>query len=188
MILRVRPDSFDDELASAWNQWVLQYGLPPAPALVEQGQSVPVAFWIEDGIAAVLHVSSAEPEPGDQPEDATWIDTYLLRRLDGEWVEDPGCGGAGPVPTDLSRSALHRRSAVLDTITSSVLGADRVRSVEGRVGLDATWIEVDRRGQKSRHVIESPTGWIIICLLGVGPAVISVLDKDGKTLARHFEH
>lgn len=184
----MRPTSFADELATDWNQWVLQHGIPAASAHVGEGQSVPVAYWVEDGVATVLHVSCVHPDEDQEPEDATWIDTYVLRRVDGMWVEESGRGGAGPVSTDLGPSALDPRTASLDTLTSIGDGAERVTTVEGRVGRDAAWIELDQRGQTTRRRIDAPTGWIVVAYIGVDPISLTITDNDGITLARHREH
>jgi hypothetical protein len=189
----------------AWTVRVLEDGLPPLPARLERGQTVPIARWRGERYGAVLFVrvwkdgtldsdcavtrraaDGSWEEPGAWG-GGGWIDDPLVRPRTG-WDGDPvvwlGMSGIGSeeevIPSDAPGFSITDVVAPRDD-AAPWTGLD-ARALLGAAAKQVAAIEVEHEGRTWTVAIESPCGAFIVGLEAPGPATLRVLGHDGRLL------
>jgi hypothetical protein len=179
--VRVQPPSFDEDFMEDWSFWVLDNGLPPLPARVEVGESVPVARWVGPRFGAVLHIQWMWSD--DHVDDSLSTETQVFIRRGDSWGVAGGQGGSGWFDPPFVRPARVRPGDVAighQFFTSE--GDWSCCAVDGLVGANAVAIEVEDREGVTRRPIESPFGAVIACSDGSHEATFRVLDAEAHVL------
>jgi hypothetical protein len=176
----VRPESFDEDVWTDWSTWVLDHGLPDLPAALDVGESVPVARWVGERFAAVLHVQWMWGDCGD---DHLINEVETFARRDDVWIAANGSGGTGWFDPPFRRPESIGPDDV-EVTGEQLSGGDGwyCCAVDGIAGTDARFIEVDDADGTTRQPIESPFGAFIACSDGTREAIVRVLDADDHVL------
>ncbi|MEY2426511.1 MAG: hypothetical protein QOI61_2083 [Actinomycetota bacterium] len=178
------PGSFDEELFEEWNVWVLDHGLPPLPAKLEKGQSVPVARWAGEQWGAVFHLqwNWDEDEPDD---DYVATEIQVLRRVEGRWQTPSGSGGSNwHEEHPFTRWAVPGRAVHLGGLVWH--GADdwAGAAMDGIAGIEAALVTVVSEGREESNLIDNDLGIVLAAFNGELPAMVIVQDAEGVLLAR----
>jgi hypothetical protein len=183
----MQPRSFDEQLMTEWSFWVLDHGLPPLPARIEFGQSIPVAYWAGPLVGAVLHVQATAADPDfDEPEE---FDTEIecFRRFDGRWNVANAMGGTDwPPGASLARVEAPPGYVGFEGEMTASGDGPTCTAVDGVVGINARWIEVTDRSEVVRRPIEAPLGIVVVGVADHRPVTVRVLDRDNHELGAHI--
>ena len=179
-----RPDSFTEELG-AWDDWILEHGLPELPAAIAEGECIPVAVWVSDEWGATLHVCRYPPDR--DPENLTRMDTEArgFRRAHGGWEEASGRGGIGytaPAGWTLRIPGISPREAYSFHQGLHPCADGNVSVVDGVAGSDACTVEVQTRAGTVSGQLSSPVGMWIVAYDGDEAATVRVRDDQGVVL------
>jgi hypothetical protein len=82
-------------LSRAWDEWVLDNGLPELRARLAAGESVPIAYWSGPEFGAVVHLVDCDHDPYCGSDEHYVTDVRCFRRTSGRWEEARGSTGTG---------------------------------------------------------------------------------------------
>ena len=178
----MRPESFAQALSEDWSRWVLEHGLPELPAVLQDGESVPAAWWTGPDSAAVLHVRRPLPDDDAPPEPWTEIDVQLFERVAGTWRTGPSGGAGGwsdPTSTRVDVPADH---ADLSGVVGGSVGGLELIALWGEVGTAATTVELEQDGVTTSRTLTDPPGWVVVCGAARNGYRARVRDASGRVL------
>jgi hypothetical protein len=178
----MQPNTFDVDNATDWSRWVLENGLPVLPRSLAVGESVPVAYWVGQATAAVLHVQRVRLDEDDEDVTETDIDLFCL--IDERW-EAFGGGGAGPWQehAPLERLPVAKGYVELSGMNSGSSNDRGCKALWGVVGVDAAVAEVHQARRITRRMIEAPVGLVVVSGEYSQPMTVRVLTEAGDVLA-----
>ncbi|SDO45268.1 hypothetical protein SAMN05660199_02027 [Klenkia soli] len=182
----MRPGSFAEALSEEWSRWVLEHGLPEPPAALQDGESVPVAWWTGPDSAAVLHVRRWPPEDlqdaDDSDEPWTEVDVQLFERVGDAWETGPSGGAGGwsaPTLTGLEVAADH---ADLGGVVGGSAGGLELIALWGEAGAAAATVEVEQDGVTTSRALTGTPGWVVVSGAVRGGFRARVRDASGRVL------
>ena len=158
---------------------MLSNGLPDMPVAMEKGESVPVARWVGNAVAAVLHVQWMWGS--DDPDDDYLASEVVgFNQVDGAWLSSGASGGTGWPSAVLGRSD---SIGPTETQRFGVHGeGGRCMATFGITGTAARVIEVETEGRVDQALLESPIGAWITCWDPAAAATVRILGDDGTLL------
>jgi hypothetical protein len=183
-----RPPSFDEEYD--WNQWVLDNGLPDAPAVLEVGQVVPVARWAGPRFGAVLSVWWNVPGDVDDEDEQPFIDSEveIYRRGDQGWEAAGGSGGSSWIDPPFQRPIIEAKHAEVWFEQTAGGGEWLSSALAGVAGRDVAAVEVRNSDGATARNIESPFGAFVVAVDARAPATILFKTVTGETaVTERFE-
>jgi hypothetical protein len=159
-----------------WAVQVLEHGLPPLPAELERGQTVPAAVWRGDQAGGVLFVRLWK---NGQPDSEIAI---ARRGADGSW-EVPSWGGGPWVDDPMMRPAdgwdgdavawLHHSGQFTQGDN------DGMRAQAGAAAEGIAAIRVEQAGRTWSVPVDSPCGAFIVVMDSLRPARLCAIDEHG---------
>jgi len=167
-----------------WAVHVLEQGLPPLPAHLERGETVPAAVWRGDDVGGVLFVRLWQDGRPDS-------EVALARRgADGSW-EVPSWGGGPWVDDPLVRPAdgwdgaavvwLHHSGQFTQGET------DGVRAQAGAAAEGIAAVRVEQADRTWSVPVDSPCGAFIVVMDSLRPARLCAVDERGEVVAPCLE-
>ena len=161
---------------------MLARGLPQLPTAVGVDDFVPLARWVSNDWAAILHVSYCGPEP-DIEMQKPYLDTETVgyHRVGGVWVAASASGGTTWSDSlELVRPPdVGRRDAICIHAGSYSEGELWTCGVaDGVAGMDATVIEVEQFGRVVQNRIDSPVGAWVAAFDGNEDVIVRVRADD----------
>jgi hypothetical protein len=180
---RSAPASFNEDNMEEWSLWVLSNGLPDMPVAVGKGESVPVARWVGNAVAAVLHVQWMWGN-GDPDDDNLASEVACFSQVvDGAWQSSGSSGGTGwhsatlgrsdsIGPTETQRFGVHGEAGEAGCCVATF----------GITGIAARFVEVETEGHVERAPLESSIGAWIACWDAASAATVRILGYDDTSL------
>jgi hypothetical protein len=175
------PESFKEEDASLWAEWILQNGLPPLPLRLEKGMSVPLARWIGHEYAGVLFVEwawSEDPQMNDLPDRLVSTVHSFVYAGDEGWLEFAGVGGTGWCDPPFERPQYLSTDVRWYGFNLSVSDRGRCGSWYGIVGPGVRYLQLVDRAGLAEAAIESPIGAFVVSFDAGEPCSILFLSED----------
>lgn len=185
----MRPVDFSNANSDTWARWVLEHGLPDLPETIDMDESVPVAYWRGDTIAAVLFVRRwLDGRPDDLLPDEKWdeeeltdMDAGLFKLVNGEWTPFGGGGGNWHCEAALTAPVLGPDEFSL----SGMYGAGDEKSqwlaIYGYLGENIAYLEVEQDGAIRRRPADAPLRAAVVALES-RPFTVRGLAKDGTEI------
>ncbi len=181
-----KPSSFDEELASEWNAWVLDNSLPTPPRGLSRGQSVPVARYAGSPFGAVMHLqwSWDEEEPD---EDYVATEVYLFRRSPDGWEEASGSGGSNwhDDENPFRRADIADDRAWLGGETGAGGEGWYACAIDGMTGIVGVAVAVTDSDGRRVTAIDNSLGICLAAVDGTTSATVEVLANDGRAIASY---
>ena len=164
-------------------------GCPTLPDAIGVDESVPVAFWREDTIAAVLFVRRwFDARPDDLLSDEDWdeqdrtdLDADLFRLVHGEWTP-VGSGGANwHCDTALTGPVLDPKEFSLSGMYGAGDDDGQVLAIYGYLGEHIAYLEVEQDETTRRRLVEAPLRAAVVALES-RPFTVRGLAEDGTVI------
>jgi hypothetical protein len=174
--------TFDEDLTTDWSLWVLGSGLPPLPAVVHRGETVPVAYWDGPRFGAVVHVQWMwSDENPNEDYLATEVQVFARTSHLGWEVSDGEGGGHWPGP-NLGSPPIGARDVHLTHLHVSGSALWRCAAASGFAGEDAAVLTIEDTSGTTRRPISSPVRAIVAAFDAQDTAVVRVLTHSGAVL------
>lgn len=157
------------------------HGVPAPPPSLRRHESVPVAYWMHDRFAAVLHIRAVDDE--ESLNVVAEMDADCFRLDGGRWLECGGGGGEWRGGLTLAPLPLPKTAAYIDGwyLTANIDGGCIVGM--GVVGSDVAQIELLQYHVVIRKPIDSPVRAFVVCANSSRSFVIRALGKSGDCFA-----
>ena len=185
----MRPVDFSIEYSEDWARWVLDQGLPELPEHIGLDESVPVAYWRGDRIAAVLFVRrwfdarphELLPDEDCDEQERTDLDADLFRLVHGEWTPF-GSGGANwHCEEALTAPVLDPNEFSLSGMYGAGDQDGQVLAIYGYLGEHIAYLEVEQDGTTRRHTVDAPLRAAVVALES-RPFTVRGLAEDGTVI------
>jgi hypothetical protein len=154
---------------------VLSGGLPPLPASLEPGKTLPLARGLGDHYGAVLFVRRWRNDNVD-------CDVAILARdSSGSWAEFTTSSGSAWIDDPLTRSESGWNGE--QVLWLGISGRDDVRVVRGAASDQVAAIRLKQEAQPVRvYSVDSSSGAFLVGIESPGPAQLEPLSRSGETL------